>query len=160
MGKFFNSVRGISRFLNILAGISLIFLMILTMADVILRSFKNPIVGTYELVAYSGAVVIGFSIPFTSWVRGHIYVDFFLLKLPQATRKIFHLFTRCLGMGLFTMIGWNLIKMGMDLQKSGEVSSTLQMPFYPVVYGIGFCCFIQFLVLLGDIFKVLEGRYE
>ena len=48
-----------------------------------------------------------------------------------------------MGLGLFLMIGWNLIKMGRDLYKSGEVSPTLQMPFYPVVYGVGFAALIQ-----------------
>ena len=36
---------------------------LLTLVDVILRGFKRPIVGTYELVALAGAVVIGFSLP-------------------------------------------------------------------------------------------------
>jgi len=160
MQGILGKIRGISRLLNIIAGISLVSLMSLTMADIVLRFFKRPIVGTYELVAYSGAVVIGFSIPFTSWVRGHIYVDSLISKLSSTWRKIFHIFTRCLGMGLFLMIGWNLVKMGMDLHGSGEVSPTLQMPFYPIVYAIGFCCFIQFMVLLSDVLKILEGQYE
>jgi TRAP-type C4-dicarboxylate transport system permease small subunit len=160
MQKFLSKINGLSRFLNTIAGISLIFLMSLTMADVVLRLFKRPIVGTYELVAYLGAVVIGFSIPFTSWVRGHIYVDFLILKLSSTSQKIFHVFTRCLAMGLFLMVGWNLVKMGMDLQGSGEVSPTLHMPFYPIVYAIGFCCFAQFLVLLSDVLKIFEGQYE
>jgi len=160
MQGFLSKVKGLSRFLHIIAGSSLIFLMSLTLADVVLRFFKRPIVGTYELVAYSGAVVIGFSIPFTSWARGHIYVDFIIQRLSQTARRIFHIATRSLGIGLFLMIGWNLIKMGADLYSSGEVSLTLQMPFYPIVYGVGVCCFIQCLVLIGDIVKVFEGQYE
>jgi TRAP-type C4-dicarboxylate transport system permease small subunit len=127
---------------------------------VILRSFRRPIVGTYELVAFSGAVVIGFAVPFTSWVRGHIYVDFFIMRFSQKVRNIFNIATRCLVIWLFLMIGWNLILYGRDLYKSGEVSLTLQMPFYPVAYGIGICCFIQCLVLLCDILKIAGGKYE
>ena len=37
---------------------------------------------------------------------------------------------------------------------------TLQIPFYPVVYAVGVCCFLQFLVLLGDLVKVFRGKYE
>jgi TRAP-type C4-dicarboxylate transport system permease small subunit len=150
----------LSQWANALAGITLTVIMGITVADVILRSCGRPIVGVFELVSFAGAVVIGFSLPFTSWVRGHIYVDFFVQRLSLPVRKGIHTTTRCLGMGLFLMIGWNLILMGKDLYKSGEVSSTLQMPFYPVVFGIGFCCFIQTLVLAGDIVKVFRGRYE
>jgi len=160
MSGFLNKVNGLSRFFNVIAGISLTFLMLLTVMDVILRALKRPIVGTYELVAFSGAVVIGFAVPLTSWLRGHIFVDFFILRFSQKVRNIFNITTRCLVFVLFFLIGWNLIKYGMDLQKSGEVSLTLQMPFYPVAYGVAVCCFVQCLVLICDVIKILGGKYE
>lgn len=160
MGGFLKTINGISRFLNVIAGISLTFLMLLTIADVVLRGFKSPVPGTFEMVAFAGAVVIGFSLPLTSWLRGHIFVDFFILKFSQKGRDIFNIATRCVVIMLFFLIGWNLIKYGMDLQKSGEVSLTLQMPFYPVAYGVGVCCFVQCLVLVCDIVKIFGGKYD
>jgi TRAP-type C4-dicarboxylate transport system permease small subunit len=160
MKGFLGKIEGLSRFLNIIAGISLTFLMFLTVMDVILRTLKRPIVGTYELVAFSGAVVIGFALPLTSWLRAHIFVDFFILRFSQKVRNIFNISTRCLVIVLFLMIGWNLVKYGMDLQKSGEVSLTLQMPFYPVAYGIAVACFVQCLVMVCDIVKISGGKYE
>ena len=73
--------------MNVMSGVALIFSILLTVADVILRSFRTPVVGTFELVAFSAAVVIGFSLPFTSWKKGHINVDSLVLKLPQAGKK-------------------------------------------------------------------------
>jgi TRAP-type C4-dicarboxylate transport system permease small subunit len=160
MSGFLSKIKGLSWVFNVIAGISLTFLMLLTVTDVILRTLKRPIVGTYELVAFSGAVVIGFAVPLTSWVRGHIFVDFFVLRFSQKTRNIFNITTRCLVIVLFFLIGWNLIKYGIDLQKSGEVSLTLQMPFYPVAYGVGVCCFLQCLVLICDVIKIFGGKYE
>jgi TRAP-type C4-dicarboxylate transport system permease small subunit len=160
MTGFLNKIKGLSRVFNVIAGISLTFLMLLTVMDVILRALKRPIVGTYELVAFSGAVVIGFAVPLTSWLRGHIFVDFFILRFSQKVRNIFNITTRCLVIVLFFLIGWNLIKYGMDLQKSGEVSLTLQMPFYPVAYGVALCCFVQCLVLICDVIKIFGGKYE
>jgi TRAP-type C4-dicarboxylate transport system permease small subunit len=157
---FLNNVRRLCGFINVIAGIAITFIMGLTVLDVILRSFRRPIVGTYELVAFSGAVVIGFAIPLTSWMRGHIYVDFFTGKLPAAARSIVNLITRCMGIGLFSLIGWNLIKVGMDLQQSGEVSLTLQLPFYPVAYGVAVSCFVQCLVMLADMVKIFRRQYE
>ena len=160
MERLFNSVFRLSRFLNGIAGIAITFIMALTVLDVVLRFFRRPIVGTYELVAFTGAVVIGFAIPLTSWMRGHIFVDFFTGKLPPTARSIFNLITRCMGVGLFLLIGWNLILVGMDLQQSGEVSLTLQLPFYPVAYGLAVSSFVQCLVLLADMVKILRGQYE
>jgi len=146
--------------MNAIAAVALAFMILLTVADVILRSFRKPIIGTYEIVALSGAVIIGFSIPFTSWMKGHINVDFFTLKFPPRGRKIFNLVTKCLGIGLFLIIGWNLIILGMDLHKAGEVTPTRHIPFYPVLYGIGICCFFQCLVLFCDLVKIPGGKYE
>jgi TRAP-type C4-dicarboxylate transport system permease small subunit len=160
VGLFLNSVRRLCGYINVIAGIAITFIMGLTVLDVLLRFFRRPIVGTYELVAFSGAVVIGFAIPLTSWMRGHIYVDFFTGKLSKTAQSIFNLITRSLGICLFFLIGWNLIKVGMDLQKSGEVSLTLQLPFYPVAYGVAVSCFVQCLVLIADMVKISRGEYE
>ena len=160
MKGLLNAVNGLTRFINVIAGISLTFLMLLTIGDVILRFFKMPIVGTYELVAFAGAVVIGFSLPLTSWVRGHIFVDFFIIKFSKQVQNVFNIGTRCLVFVLFFLMGWNLFRYAVDLQKSGEVSLTLQMPFYPITFGVGICCFIQCLVMICDIVKILGGEYE
>jgi hypothetical protein len=61
---------------------------------------------------------------------------------------------------LFLLIGWNMFKYAWDLQKSGEVSLTLQMPFYPVAYGVGVCLFILCLVFVCDIIKIIGGEFD
>ena len=93
-------------------------------------------------------------------MRGHIYVDFLIATFARTVRNIFNIATRLLVFGLFFLIGWNLLKYAWDLQKSGEVSPTLQMPFYPVAYGLGICCFVQCLVLVCDIMKILGGTFD
>jgi TRAP-type C4-dicarboxylate transport system permease small subunit len=160
MKGFPGKILGISRFLNVVAGIALAFLMFLTIGDIILRAFKRPIVGTYELVAFSGAVVIGFALPLTSWLRQHIYVDFVLLRFPKKVQNGFYITTRCAVIVLAILIGWNLIVYASDLRRSGEVSATLQMPFYPIAYGVAVSFFFLCLVMVCDIIKIVRGEYE
>jgi TRAP-type C4-dicarboxylate transport system permease small subunit len=157
---FLNTVKGVSGVLNIIAGVALTFLLCLTIADVILRFFRRPIVGTYELVMFSGAVVIGFALPLTTWARQHIFVDFVIMKFPQKVRDIFNIATRCLVIALFLLVGWNMLRYGHTLQNSGEVSPTLQMPFYPIAYGVGVCFFILCLVFVCDVIKISGGEYD
>ena len=160
MNVFLKTVAQIGKFLNVIAGASLIGLMVLTIIDVILRGFNRPVVGTYELVALAGAVVIGFSMPHTSFQRGHIYADFLIAQFPRRVKNGFHIVTRCLVFSLFILAGWNLLKYGWDLQKSGEVTLTLQLPFYPVAYAVGLCCFVQCLVMICDLIKIYGGKYD
>jgi TRAP-type C4-dicarboxylate transport system permease small subunit len=149
-------VRGLSRFMYVIAGIALAASMFLTVADVILREFKVPIVGTYELVGLLGAVVVGFAIPQTSRLQGHVIMDYVTSKLPQGWTRVFHVITRILAIVTFAIIGWNLWSLGTDYRTSGEVTLTLQLPFYPVAYGISVCCFVECLVLLFDIWEERE----
>jgi len=160
MQGFGKTVSASSGYLNVVAGISLILLMLLTIVDVVLRGFNKPIVGAYELVALMGAVAIGFSMPRTSLLRGHIYVDSLIALFSRTVRNIFNITTRAVVFVLFFFTGWNLFKYADDLRKSGEVSVTLQLPFYYVAYGIGICCFVQCLVMVCDIVKIKEGSYE
>lgn len=160
MGWLLNQVKNLTRGLNLIGGVSLTFIMFLTVADIIMRSLRNPIVGTFEIVAFSGAVVIGFALPYTSWVRGHVYTDFVISRFSEKTRNRFGIFTRILGVALFVILGIELIKYGLDLKKAGEVSPTLMMPFYPVAYGLGGCSFIQSLVLLCDLMRIVGGKHE
>ncbi len=153
-------VSTISRWMNGIAAVALGFMILLTVADVTLRYFKRPIVGTYEMVALSGAVIIGFSLPFTSLMKGHVNVDFLTMKLSAKGRKILSFVTKCLGIILFLIIGWNLILQGMDFHKVGEVTPTRHLPIHPVLYGIGICCFLESLALLCDAIKILGGKDE
>jgi TRAP-type C4-dicarboxylate transport system permease small subunit len=160
MRGFVKTVTAISGYLNVIAGVSLTLLMSLTILDVVLRGFGKPIVGTYELVALIGAVAIGFSMPKTALVRGHIYVDFFIATFSRTVRNSFNVATRLLVFLLLFFTGWNLFKYAGDLRSSGEVSLTLQLPFYPVAYGIGICCFVQCLVMLCDLIKIHGGTFD
>jgi TRAP-type C4-dicarboxylate transport system permease small subunit len=160
MKTILTGVHSLSKVLNSISSVALVSIMVLTVADVVLRIFKRPITGTYEIVGLLGAIVIGFGIPITSWIRGHIYVDFLTQKLPQGRRDVINIFTRLLGVGLFFVAGWNLIIVGMDLYHTGEVSLTRQLPFYPIAYGLAISCFVQCLVLICDIIKILGEEYE
>ncbi len=159
-GGFKSAVFGLSRVMQVIAGIFLVFMMLLTTCDVILRIFSRPIIGTYEMVALSGGIVVGFSVPITSWVRGQIFVDFFDQKFPKNVQDVFNYVTRLMAILLFLFTAWNLVKMATDMYRSGEVSLTLQLPFYPVAYGIGFAFFVQIFVLIVDMMKIAGGEYE
>ncbi len=134
----------------VVAGIALAGSMFLTVADVILRTLKRPIVGTYELVGLLGALVVGFAIPQTSRLQGHVLMDFVTGRLPAGVQRFLQVITRILAMGLFIIIGWNMVGLGNDFRRVGEVTPTLQLPIYPVAYGIALCCLVECLVLFAD----------
>jgi TRAP-type C4-dicarboxylate transport system permease small subunit len=160
MGGLLWLTEKISRTFNWIALCALTFIMLLTVSDVFLRYFGHPIVGTFEIVGFCGALIIGFSLPLTSWHRGHIFVDFLTLKVSKKFKKVLDLSTRVLCIALFFIVGWNLFIYSQKLYQSGEVSLTIQIPFYPFSYGLGVACFLQCFVLIADIVKIFRGTYD
>jgi TRAP-type C4-dicarboxylate transport system permease small subunit len=146
--------------MNNLSGVVLILMMLLTVMDVILRFFKTPITGTYELVAMAGAVVIAFAIPQTSREKGHIAVDIFPEGRYVILRNVFFGFTRAMGIVLFALLSWYLFQKGNDLRSGGDVSSTLRVPYYPVAYGLSFCFLLESFELLTEILRNIRREVD
>ncbi len=141
--------------MNWIAGWSLIGMTALTCADVILRAFRRPILGTYEIVGFLGAVVIAFALAETTVERGHVAVEVLVTRLPLRIQGIIYLITHLLGIFLFLLISYECWSYGNDLKASGEVSLTLKLPFFPILYGISISALVVCLILLGDIFLML-----
>jgi TRAP-type C4-dicarboxylate transport system permease small subunit len=145
----------ISKVMDVVGGVVLTLMMLITVLDVILRFFAKPITGTYELVFLGGAVVIGCAIPRTSWEGGHVNVDFAIEHLPGMYKKAMIVFTRLLGIVFFLLLGWNLFAYGTNLFHKHEVSLTLHVPYYPVAYILGICAFMECLALLSGLIRTV-----
>jgi TRAP-type C4-dicarboxylate transport system permease small subunit len=139
-----------------IGGVVLVFMMLLTVADVILRYLGRPILGTYELVSLAGAVVIGCAMPHTSWGRIHVSVDMMLVKMQKRRQQALQFITRVIGFLLFIIIGVNLFDMGTTLIKTGESTLTLVLPLYPIAYLLALCCFAEAVILLSQIFRLFS----
>lgn len=151
-------IRRLADFLNLIAGWALIFMTFLTCADVILRIFRFPIPGTYEVVGFLGAVVASFAMAHTTIMRGHVAVEVLTEQLSDKTQRIIFVVTSALSIVLFILLAYECFRFGNDLRIENEVSLTLQIPFFPVLYGISFSSIVVCLVIFVDFWKVLLGK--
>ena len=157
MDKFFVFTARFSKILNVVGGALLVLMMLLTVVDVVLRYLGRPITGTYELMAFSGALVIGFAIAQASLDDAHVSVDMVTDRLSLSNRAALLFITKLMSLILFALISLALFAKGSDLYRTGEVSLTLRVPYYPVAYGLALCGFAECLVLLSDIMRIAVG---
>ena len=150
-------VAFLSRALFSFAGVALTAMVFLTGADVVLRYFKKPIIGTYEIVALHGALMVAFALPQTLRVKGHVLMDFVITKLPVGLQKAFYALTRIFGIFVFALIGWQVWLLAEDYRRIGEGTLTLAIPLYPVAYVIAICSFVQIIVLF---LEIVEGKEQ
>jgi len=140
----------LSQGFNALAGAAVIAMMLVTCADVVLRLFRRPVPGAYEIIGFLCAVVASFSLAYTSLEKGHIAVEILVERLPRPAQVVIEAVVSLLGSALFALLAWQSAVYAADLKFSGEVSVTLALPIYPVVYGLGAGSALLCLVLLAE----------
>lgn len=161
MKRFLKIVYTLDLSLHVVAGLGLAFMMGVTIVDITMRALGKPIIGAIELICFSGAIVVGFSIPYSSWMKAHVYVDLLEQKVSKRCRLVLALATRLIGIVLFLFISYNFVLYGLSLKQTGEVSPGLKLPFYPITFGLAVSCFMESLTLFSDLLKlVLEEPHE
>jgi TRAP-type C4-dicarboxylate transport system permease small subunit len=153
-----NFFLGLCRLMRGIAAIALAFMLSITVIDVFLRAVWKPIVGVYEIVSLTGAIVIGFVIPLTSWEKGHVYMDFVYDRFSDKVKCILNVSTRILVILFFIFLGIALLVVGEELRSSGELLLTLTIPLYPFTYLMSLICFIHCIILFFDIKRILGGN--
>jgi TRAP-type C4-dicarboxylate transport system permease small subunit len=146
------------------AGAAIVCMMLLTCTDILLRAavtvYKStgwgflesvrPIAGTYELVCFLGTVAVSFAMAHTSVEKGHVAVSLIVRLLPLRVQAVVRVITGSFSFLFFALISWRSVEYAAHMRETGEVSMTLQLPFYPFVYGIALASALVCLVLLAE----------
>lgn len=130
------------------AGASLFTMMAVTCVDIILRKTGYPLIGAYDIVKMAACLAIACGLPYTTAVKGHVAVEFFFHRLGRRGRIAVDTMTRVLTMALFSLLTGQFILYGAGLSKSGQVSTTMQLPIFWVPYVMAFSCAVVVLVTL------------
>jgi TRAP-type C4-dicarboxylate transport system permease small subunit len=161
MRNILSDVSGrLSMWMEVVAGIALIGVMLLIGCDIVGRLFGRPVPGAYEIVSLAGGLIIGLALPATSRVNGHVSTDILLVKLSETPKRILAVMTRLIGIIIFLCAGYGMIFMGVRLKYTGEVTAVLSFPFYYAAYAISGAFFMQVLVLLSQIFEMINPKSE
>jgi TRAP-type C4-dicarboxylate transport system permease small subunit len=149
----------ISRYLNQVliwtAGCFLGMMIFLTCANIFLRLVWVPVSGTFELMGYFGAVLTAFALGFTQINKGHIAVDILVQRFSETTRRCLTGVNCFICTVFFALVAWQICKYGMTLWRTGEVTETLRIIYYPFTFCVALGCATLSLVFLTDFLKCI-----
>lgn len=155
MDKFNKIVAKTSRLLDDIAGWIIVVIMALIVVNILLRAFfKNPIKGVYEYTGYFTSLVIGFAIAKCAVEKAHIAVDFIVEKLNPRIQLVIDTVLGSITIVFFVFSSIQVLLYGVNVVKSGEVSATAHIPFYPFIFMVSAGLFMLCLV---EISKVIKG---
>lgn len=146
--RYARVLRSLVQVLGSAAAVGLMFMVLVTTADVVLRVFRLSLTGAYDLVKISAALTIAAALPYTTAIKGHVAIEYFFHKLGRRGRIVVDALMRLGGMALFSVLAWGSVQYGHSLWRSGEVSLTLQLPIFWVPYVLAASCALVVLIKL------------
>jgi TRAP-type C4-dicarboxylate transport system permease small subunit len=87
--------------------------------------------------------------------RGHIAVDILVLHFSKRLRRVLNGINDIICTVFFAMAFWQITQYATTLLRTGEVTETLRVAYYPFTYGVALGCLAISLVFLADFLKTL-----
>jgi TRAP-type C4-dicarboxylate transport system permease small subunit len=154
------AVAWASQKLDVVAGIALVAMMALIFGNVLFRAAWQPIMGTYEITAFLASMTISFALANCAVNKGHIALTLFVDRMPPRIRAAFDTFVSIIGALLYLVLAWEVTKYASHMRQTGEVSLTMEIPFYPFIYGVAFGLLMLAMVSLVSIFQSLVRIFK
>jgi len=151
MGSFFKIIEWIQKNLKKIGAVCIVGMTFLTVADVIGRFFRHPIFGSVEIVGFMATLAVVSALPYTHKINGHVGVEILVRLLSKRAQAIIDICTGILSLCLFAIVTWRMTLYASTMRKSGEVSISLELPEYVIIYATAFCLLIFTLVIIQGI---------
>lgn len=147
-----------ARLLDSFAGVILALTAGLVVANIIGRTLLGrSIQGTYEMVGFLTAAVVGLALGRCALENGHIAVSVFLERLPRRLQRLVEVAVGLPAVGLLFLVTREIFRHGMRIAASGEVSPTMQLLYYPFVYIVGMGFLALTLAVLVKLMLMARG---
>jgi TRAP-type C4-dicarboxylate transport system permease small subunit len=139
---------------EIMAGMLLVFIMVLTCIDVAGRYlFLAPVQGASEIIALSMGLLIFLALPIVSARGLHISVTLIDQIMPARWGSVHYLLVQLFSVVVLSFLTWRILKVGIYLGEVNETTTFLGIPKAPVIYGLaafaGLSAILNVLMLLS-----------
>ena len=155
---FESVVRKSVRHLAILAGVTLLFLMFLTVYAVIMRYvFNAPILWALDVARVGLVVLVFFGLAYCGLTGGHIAVDFIGIFAPPQIVQISDVVIRSICFVLIALMAWQAMQQGLDAIEMGEGTNELEIPLFPFFAVVAFGSVAYCIVLIIQVARAVRG---
>ncbi|TNF09500.1 MAG: TRAP transporter small permease [Gammaproteobacteria bacterium] len=132
-------------------GVSILFLMGLTVSDVVMRYlFNSPIFGAQDLLQLTLLLIVAFSTAFGGRSGAHIEIELFEQKMNPHFARWSLLLVRLVGAVLVGVLAWRLIETGIMSVMFGEATQLLLISYENFYYVLAAGMALYSLVLLAE----------
>ena len=121
------------------AGVVLVALMLMTVADVVGRYFFNsPLNGVFDLTQFSVLVMTFLSFAYCGFRGAHVVIELLYDRIPAGAQFAVRRISNAAGAILFAVIAWRAVVQSIDVRDFNETSQLLTIPYWPFYYVVAF----------------------
>jgi len=148
-------VYSMARIVNHISCVALVVMMAMVVINVVFRAFGSPIFGAYESVGLLFSIMVAFSIAHCAVKKGHIAVNILEERIPKRMLPVVDSIVAMIGTALFLVLAWQCAVYAKIMWDKGELSMSMEIPFYPLIFVVAFGFLMLALVLMIDLYKSL-----
>ena len=152
------TIKKINYYLQYISVVTMVGLMLMTVADVIMRSFMNrPISGSYELTNLVLTFIVFFGVGYAQHFKEHVVIDVVYERLPHKGRRFISILSSLIYLAITLLICWVVFDYGRTLVSTNASTAILKIPLWPVamIAAIGLIGYI--LAIISDLLLIKEG---
>lgn len=138
------------------AQIALVLVMLIIVANIVMRAWWRPLPGSYELIEILGAVILSMGAAYCALSRGHVTLTLFVDKLSLKKQAVVDLSTSLISFVFISAIGWGLLRYATMVYKRGLETSTLSIPLYPVYFLVAAGLIMLALTVLLEFIRAIN----
>jgi TRAP-type C4-dicarboxylate transport system permease small subunit len=132
--------------MQIIAGISLILLMLIISVDVFGRVFEHPVGSAHEMSMIFMGVLILLGMANTTQRNIHTKVEMFFNKFPPMMQAVISCINHAVMMILWLLMAYQNVVAGFAYMSRGQETEYLKVPIYPFYFLVAlgtFACFLE-----------------
>lgn len=154
--KFEKVASKISNWLNWIAILGFIFMVGLTVVDVVgAKFFRKPVIWSFDVTGLLGLVILVFALAQTQLMHGHIEIEFLAGRLPKTVQRWLEIIATFAGILLLAFMTWQMFEFAGVLAKTNRVTSIGSLPLAPFGFAASVCFLVVILVLLLQLTKAV-----
>ena len=155
-------IHKINQIMAELSGLSLVFVMVFVLTDIISRNISRSIRGVSEMAVLAMIIAVYLGISYCEEKKGHVRVEAVLHRLPYKYRKILNLLSYFLVFLMLGIVVFAVGKYALSTYNTGEaIQSPRPIRIFPVIFVMFASCvlyWIQILLNLLEAFKEFNKK--
>ncbi|WP_291319478.1 TRAP transporter small permease [Desulfonatronospira sp.] len=146
------------------AQLALVLVMLVIVANILMRAWWKPLTGSYELVEILGAVILSMGVAYCAVNRGHVTVSLLVDSLPPRLQNVVEIITNIISLTFISLLSWGLLQYSSNVHRRNLSTSSLDIPLYPVYYLVACGMIMLALTVLVELIKntlaLIRGRKQ